>query len=74
MADLYAKQGLVGDARQIYENILQREPENAAVRERLDSLLDEAVASVSPGGERREKVTRLENWLSKVGRREVSDV
>jgi len=74
MADLYAKQGLVDDARQIYENILQREPENADVRARLDSLHGDAVASVSPQSGSREKVAKLENWLAKVARREVSHV
>src|SRR5438105_2422627 len=33
MADLYARQGLTDDARQIYESILQRDPMNHAVRE-----------------------------------------
>jgi len=74
MADLYAKQGLVDDARQIYENTLQREPDNADVRARLDSLPGDAVASVSPQSGSREKVAKLENWLAKVARREVSHV
>lgn len=38
MADLYARQGLVGDARQIYEHILHRDPENHAVRAKLEAL------------------------------------
>lgn len=36
MADLYERQGLHDEARQIYEKILERDPENAAVREKLD--------------------------------------
>ncbi|HKO56796.1 MAG TPA: tetratricopeptide repeat protein [Thermoanaerobaculia bacterium] len=43
MADLYARQGFVDDARKIYEHILQRDPENHAVREKL-AALDEAAA------------------------------
>ena len=62
MADLYARQGLVDDARHIYETILAREPENAAVAAKLATL------------ERGRTVRRLENWLAKVSRREVGSV
>lgn len=44
MADLYAGQGLVDEARDIYEDILARDPENASVRAKL-----EALSSVVPG-------------------------
>lgn len=71
MADLYARQGLIDDARQIYENILQRDPQNSAVREKLAALMPSpATASTEPD----EKVTKLERWLSKVGKREVGSV
>jgi tetratricopeptide (TPR) repeat protein len=65
MADLYARQGLTLDARRIYETILQREPNNDAVRAKLDALA---------GGGNAKKVARLEQWLSKVSRREVTGV
>ena len=65
MADLYARQGLVADARRIYETILQRDPDNDAVREKLAALSGSPV---------HEKVARLEEWLAKVGKREVSRV
>jgi hypothetical protein len=65
MADLYARQGLVADARRIYESILQRDPANDAVRAKLDAL---------QGGGKAKTVARLEEWLAKVGRREVSHV
>lgn len=69
MADLYARQGLVADARRIYETILQRDPDNESVREKLEALSgEEAPMPVQ------EKVARLEEWLAKVGRREVSHV
>ncbi|HYU26224.1 MAG TPA: tetratricopeptide repeat protein [Thermoanaerobaculia bacterium] len=69
MADLYARQGLVADARRIYETILQRDPDNESVREKLEALGGgEALMPV------REKVARLEEWLAKMGRREVSHV
>lgn len=64
MADLYAKQGLVEDARHIYENILARDPENAGVREKLDAI----APHVNP------RIARLEQWLAKVSRKEVGRV
>lgn len=62
MADLYARQGLVDDARHIYETILARDPENAAVTAKLSAL------------DRARTIRRLESWLAKVSRREVSSV
>lgn len=38
MADLYARQGFTEDARVIYEHILQRDPDNDAVRRKLEAL------------------------------------
>ena len=38
MADLYANQGLVDEARDIYEDILARDPDNVAVRQKLEAL------------------------------------
>jgi tetratricopeptide (TPR) repeat protein len=65
MADLYARQGLTDDARHIYESILQRDPGNSAVREKVEAL------NPPP---RNTKVERLESWLLKVSRREASHV
>ena len=70
MADLYAAQGLTDDARQIYETILLRDPNNETVRAKL-AALDKKVDE--PTG-RDPKVAKLETWLAKVGRREVSRV
>jgi thioredoxin-like negative regulator of GroEL len=64
MADLYVGQGLVEEARHIYEHILARDPANAGVRARLEAITPQA----NP------KVAALERWLSKVGRREVGHV
>lgn len=64
MADLYAQQGLVEDARHIYEDILAREPENADVQAKLESITPLA----DP------RIARLEQWLGKVGKREVGRV
>lgn len=38
MADLYAKQGLTDEARDIYEDILARDPNNEGVRAKLEAL------------------------------------
>ncbi len=72
MADLYARQGHVDQAREIYRSILEREPGHGEARERLDSLPEEgrgpddgdAGPSLSQGA----KVRRLEDWLGKVRR------
>ena len=76
MADLYASQGLGDDARQIYENILARDPHNQAVREKLDALgggrPQPAPSPLENGRER--KIRKLEGWLSRVGRKEVNGV
>ena len=64
MAELYAQQGLVEDARHIYEDILAREPENADVQARLESITPHATP----------RIARLEQWLAKVGKREVGRV
>jgi tetratricopeptide (TPR) repeat protein len=60
MADLYARQGLVEDARQIYENVLEREPENETVRTKLETL--------APPSAKEAKVAKLQSWLAKVQR------
>jgi hypothetical protein len=64
MADLYARQGLVDDARHIYESILARDPDNAEVHAKLAAITPRA----NP------KVVVLERWLAKVSRREVGSV
>jgi tetratricopeptide (TPR) repeat protein len=69
MADLYAGQGLTADARQIYETILHRDPNNETVRAKLAALDAPQAASG-----RNPKAVKLEEWLAKIGRREVSRV
>lgn len=65
MADLYVKQGLLDEARQIYQNVLARDPENAEVRAKL--------AAIAPPGPN-PKVARLESWLTRMTRKEADDV
>jgi hypothetical protein len=114
MADLYARQGLIADARHIYENILNRDPGNDDVRMKLNALpasgsVDEPTAepelssddeatpfapeAESPAAEmpvaeplafapraehgaspKQAKIAKLENWLSKVAKREEGRV
>lgn len=64
MADLYARQGLVNEARHIYENILARDPGNDDVRGKLAAITPQ----VNP------KIERLERWLTRVSRKEVGRV
>src|SRR6266545_432776 len=66
MADLYVQQGLPDKARQIYQSILQREPENDEARSKLETL--------GRGEGRNPKVAKLEQWLAKVKRREKGSV
>ncbi len=49
MADLYVRQGLINEARKIYEHLLQRDPYDDDVRTKLDAL-DRKVAEL-PGEE-----------------------
>ena len=47
MADLYVRQGLIGEARKIYEHMLDRDPSNDELRDKL-AALDDSVAEL-PG-------------------------
>ena len=70
--DLYARQGHVEQAREVYRKVLARDPEHQQAKKRLESL----ESSEEPEGEVEEpsptvqqrKVRRLEDWLSKVSR------
>ncbi len=83
MADLYVRQGLIEDARKIYEHVLQRHPDDREVRAKLEALTasETSIAAVHEKQEPIEdepevaiagspKVKALEQWLAKVGRRE----
>jgi len=48
MADLYVRQGLIGEARKIYEHVLHRDPSDEDVRTKLDALNRDQVAGL-PG-------------------------
>jgi tetratricopeptide (TPR) repeat protein len=67
MGDLYARQGLVDDAREIYSRVLERDPGNESIRARLDDLQQQP-APAQPASAAAAKSARLEAWLSKVKR------
>jgi pentatricopeptide repeat protein len=91
MADLYVRQGLVDEARKIYQHMLERDPSNEELRAKLDAL-DESPAE-TPAGDAAEsmgdesipqpgnpamlhnhaKVIVLQQWLTKVAKREQQD-
>jgi len=73
MADLYVRQGFVDKAREIYQTILKREPENADVRAKLDALIA-APAPDTGTAKRNPKAVKLEQWLAKVKKREEGSV
>jgi tetratricopeptide (TPR) repeat protein len=69
MADLDARQGLVDDARQIYETILARDPDNHAVRIKLDDLTaPRRTSRVGADDGRERKILKLQKWLERVRR------
>lgn len=72
MGDLYARQGHVERAREIYRQVLAGEPDHSVAKERLASLEadEEQSADVAePSGTPQQmKIRRLEEWLSKVNR------
>ena len=74
MADLYAKQGLVDEARDIYEDTLARDPNNDAVRAKLDAMQPEEEAQPEMAVPHVSKIARLEGWLAKVARRDIGGV
>jgi tetratricopeptide (TPR) repeat protein len=81
MADLYANQGLVDEARDIYEDILARDPDNVSVRAKLDALTAAPASSPAPEddtdapvGAANPKIEKLQGWLSRVKRKEAGSV
>ena len=91
MADLYVRQGLVDEARKIYQHMLERDPSNDEIRSKLDTLdespAEEPVPAVAesagdeeirqPGNpatlHNHAKVIVLQQWLTKVAKREQPD-
>jgi tetratricopeptide (TPR) repeat protein len=65
LAEIYIKQGKLDRALAIYREILTREPENIAVREKYEGLQGR-VAEEQKAVSQKEIINRLERWLSAV--------
>ena len=65
MADLYVQQGFTDRAREIYSNILERQPDNDDVRRKL-AVLQPPPQPAPQSEEGNVKVKKLESWLAKV--------
>jgi tetratricopeptide (TPR) repeat protein len=65
LAEIYIKQGKLGRALSIYQEILTREPENTAVREKYEGL-QKRVAEEQKAVSQKKILNQLERWLSAV--------
>lgn len=76
MAELYERQGLIGEARGIYENILVRDPDNESVRARLNALGGAVIlgSGIAGGTTAQQKIARLQQWLGRIKRDEAKHV
>ena len=68
LAELYERQGHVDAAIGIYERILEREPENRQVAERLQGLAASHRPAVEKLGGNRRTIQKLKAWREKVTR------
>jgi hypothetical protein len=71
LAEIYIKQGHLDRALVVYQEILAREPENSAIREKVDALKkrlegDRKVVS------QKKMLSHLEQWLAAVSRKDDS--
>ena len=71
LADLYFEQGYFEDARVIYEKLLQADPTDPAVAQRLSELKGTPATSPVRGGPaerdlKKRQAARLRTWLSRV--------
>lgn len=65
LAEIYTKQGKLERALSVYQEILTREPNNAAVREKYE-VLKKRVAEERRIASRKKILNQLERWLSAV--------
>jgi len=71
LAEIYVKQGHLDKALSVYQEILAREPENTAVREKYEGLrkrLEEERKATS----QQKIISQLEQWLAALSAREDS--
>lgn len=81
IAELFVKQGLLDQGCQVYRDILQAEPENEVIRQKLakleqeragggqDALPEESVNGAGHSAERREALATLQRWLGGIRQR-----
>src|SRR4029079_1720302 len=76
MADLYVQQGFMERAQSIYESILDKDPNNDAVRAKLDALESRPAPTALPSAapQKNQKTDKLEKCLAKVKRGEERSV
>ena len=77
MADLYERQGLVDQAKRIYENILAKDPDNHEIRARLErhNVAPPVEQPFVPAGSASQrKIAKLQAWLDKVAGSEAGRV
>jgi GrpB-like predicted nucleotidyltransferase (UPF0157 family) len=68
LAEIYIKQGHLDRAFSVYQDILARDPQNAAAREKFESL-KERIAKKEREETRKKVQARLEKWLTAVSSR-----
>ncbi len=66
LADLYLEQGLPAEAEKVYLKLLEGDPGNQEIHERLARL--RAGESATPGGSARIRIRALEGWLTRIRR------
>jgi len=69
LAEIYIKQGHWKKALSIYKEILDREPGNTAVREKIEALR-KRIEGDPKAASKRKTISRLEKWLAVVRREE----
>jgi tetratricopeptide (TPR) repeat protein len=69
LAEIYIKQGKWNRALSIYQEILGREPQNAAVREKYEGLQKRVAEEQKIASRKKILLNRLEQWLSAVSSR-----
>jgi predicted Zn-dependent protease len=70
LAEIYLKQGHLDRAFSVYQDILARDPQNAAAREKFESL-KERMAKKERQETRQKIQARLEKWLTVVSSRKL---
>jgi hypothetical protein len=65
LAELYMEQGLPSEAEKVYVKLLEGDPDNAEIREKLARLRGDAPCGA---GSARARIRALEDWLATIRR------